>query len=135
MDTKYYDKEYFRLKQLESRKNNPLIRKKLVYIATINGQKFAIIEYGMIISPLCDIITAKCGFVIMIFDIICNSINKPLYTAIAYEFIQKFSGLTVNLIGYIIGLQIGLSVTQITSILGVVSKKTGYLNSSVHEYK
>ena len=41
---KYYNKEYFRLKQLERRKNNPLVRKKLVYIATINGQKFAFLQ-------------------------------------------------------------------------------------------
>ena len=41
---KYYDKEYFRLKQLERRKNNPLIRKKRVYVATINGQKFAFLQ-------------------------------------------------------------------------------------------
>ena len=41
---KYYDKEYFRLKQIERRKNNPLIRKKFVYIATINGQKYAFLQ-------------------------------------------------------------------------------------------
>ena len=41
---KYDDKEYFRLKQLQRRKDNPLIRKKLVYIATINGQKYAFLQ-------------------------------------------------------------------------------------------
>ena len=41
---KYYDKEYFRDKQRERRKNDPLTQKQNVYIAIINGKKYAFLK-------------------------------------------------------------------------------------------
>ena len=41
---KYYDKEYFRKVQAELRKNDPLLQKKVVYVVSVNGQKYAYLQ-------------------------------------------------------------------------------------------
>ena len=99
-------------------------------LAILNGLIYGV-ECGTIISLLSDIITAKCGFISMIFDIVCNGINAPLYKAIGIEFTTVFNGLIINLIGYTIGLLSYLKTVQIGGILAVVSKETEYLNSDV----
>ena len=41
---KNFGKEYFKHVQRERRKNDPLYQKKVVYVATVNGKKYAFLQ-------------------------------------------------------------------------------------------
>lgn len=58
----------------------------------------------LIINVVYDFITVKIGFNCMVFHIISNGINTPLYTAIEIQFIAAFDVFLATIIGYGIGL-------------------------------
>ena len=41
---KYYDKEYFRKKQEDRRKSDPLLQKRVVYVVEVDGKKYAFLQ-------------------------------------------------------------------------------------------
>ena len=41
---KYYDKEYFRQKQEDRRKHDPLLQKQVVYVVELDGKKYALLQ-------------------------------------------------------------------------------------------
>ena len=57
----------------------------------------------IIISQLYDIITIKIGFNCMIFDRVCNDINRVLFTTVGMEFMAQFVEFLANVIEYRIG--------------------------------
>ena len=41
---KYYDKEYFRQKQEDRRKHDPLLQKRVIYVVELDGKKYALLQ-------------------------------------------------------------------------------------------